>query len=83
MNLLGPPVDKAESPPSRVWTYRSQTCDVKLFFYPEVGGTTYRTLNCAKEQIVFLHRSASPAAKIIIPASCLAASSSASQLLAR
>jgi hypothetical protein len=44
MNLLGPPVDKAESPPSRVWTYRSQTCDVKLFFYPEVGGTTYRTL---------------------------------------
>jgi len=44
MNLLGPPVEKADSPPSRVWTYRSQTCDVKLFFYPEVGGTTYRTL---------------------------------------
>jgi hypothetical protein len=43
-NLLGPPVEKADSPPSRVWTYRSQTCDVKLFFYPEVGGTTYRTL---------------------------------------
>lgn len=44
MNLLGPPAEKADSPPSRVWTYRSQTCDVKLFFYPEVGGTTYRTL---------------------------------------
>ena len=44
MNLLGPPVDKAESPPSRVWTYRSQTCDVKLFFYPEVGGAAFRAL---------------------------------------
>jgi hypothetical protein len=44
LNLLGAPVEKTESPPSRVWTYRSQTCDVKLFFYPEVGGTTYRTL---------------------------------------
>jgi hypothetical protein len=44
MSLLGPPVEKSDSPPSRVWTYRSQTCDVKLFFYPEVGGTTYRTL---------------------------------------
>ena len=43
-NLLGSPAEKTESPPSRVWTYRSQTCDVKLFFYPEVGGTTYRTL---------------------------------------
>jgi|SRR5579871_236820 len=43
-NLLGPPVEKSDAPPSRVWTYRSQTCDVKLFFYPEVGGTTYRTL---------------------------------------
>ncbi len=43
-NLLGPPVEKTDSPPSRVWTYRSETCEVKLFFYPEVGGTTYRTL---------------------------------------
>jgi hypothetical protein len=43
-NLLGPPAEKSDSPPSRVWTYRSETCDVKLFFYPEVGGTTYRTL---------------------------------------
>ena len=44
MKLLGPPAEQSDSPPSRVWTYRSQTCDVKLFFYPEVGGTTYRTL---------------------------------------
>jgi hypothetical protein len=43
-NLLGPPAETSDSPPSRVWTYRSQTCDVKLFFYPEVGGSLYRTL---------------------------------------
>jgi len=43
-NLLGPPAEKSDAPPSRVWTYRSDTCDVKLFFYPEVGGSTYRTL---------------------------------------
>jgi len=43
-NLLGPPAEKADAPPSRVWTYHSDTCDVKLFFYPEVGGSTYRTL---------------------------------------
>jgi hypothetical protein len=44
MNLLGPPAEKTDAPPSRVWTYRSPACDVKLFFYPEVGGTLYRTL---------------------------------------
>jgi hypothetical protein len=43
-NLLGAPVEKTDSPPSRIWTYRSPTCEVKLFFYPEVGATTYRTL---------------------------------------
>ena len=43
-NLLGPPAEKMDSPPSRVWTYRSVGCDVKLFFYPEVGGATYRSL---------------------------------------
>ena len=43
-NLLGAPVEKSDSPPSRIWTYRSLTCDVKLFLYPEVGATTYRTL---------------------------------------
>lgn len=44
LSLLGPPAEKSDSPPSRVWTYRSESCDVKLFFYPEVGGTAYRTL---------------------------------------
>jgi hypothetical protein len=42
--LLGPPAEKKDTPPSRVWTYRSATCDFKLFFYPEVGGNGYRAL---------------------------------------
>jgi hypothetical protein len=44
VKLLGPPTEKMDSPPSRVWTYRSTACDMKLFFYPEVGGATYRSL---------------------------------------
>jgi hypothetical protein len=42
--LLGPPAEKKDTPPSRIWTYRSATCDFKLFFYPEVGGNGYRAL---------------------------------------
>ena len=41
---FGPPTSHAETPPSRVWTYHSAICDLRLFFYPQVGGTTYRTL---------------------------------------
>ncbi len=41
---FGPPTERKEVPPSRVWTYRSQLCDLKLFFYPEVGGSAYRAL---------------------------------------
>jgi hypothetical protein len=42
--LLVPPVERKEIPPSQVWTYRSDLCELKLFFYPEVGGTAFRAL---------------------------------------
>ncbi len=44
LRLLGKPKSRADTPPSRIWTYSSLTCDLRLFFYPEIGGTSYRTL---------------------------------------
>jgi len=44
LRLLGKPKSKADTPPSRVWTYSSTSCDLRLFFYPEIGSTSYRTL---------------------------------------
>jgi hypothetical protein len=44
IRLMGQPVSKSDMPPSRVWLYRSNACDLKLFFYPEVGGSSYRAL---------------------------------------
>jgi hypothetical protein len=44
MRLLGVPKSRTDTPPSRVWTYSSTSCDLRLFFYPEIGGTSYRTL---------------------------------------
>jgi hypothetical protein len=44
VRLLGEPKARAETPPSRVWTYSSTNCDLRLYFYPEIGGTSYRTL---------------------------------------
>jgi len=42
--IFGPPTERKDSPPSQIWTYRSETCDLKLYFYPEVGGSAYRAL---------------------------------------
>ena len=42
--LFGPPTESKDLPPSKVWTYHSQVCDMKLFFYPEVGRSTFRAL---------------------------------------
>jgi hypothetical protein len=42
--LLGPPKERKNLPPSEIWTYHSTICDVRLFFYPEVGGRTFRAL---------------------------------------
>ncbi len=44
VRLLGVPKSRADTPPSRIWTYSSASCDLRLFFYPEIGGTSYRTL---------------------------------------
>jgi hypothetical protein len=44
VRLLGAPKLRTDTPPSRIWTYSSTTCDLRLFFYPEIGGTSYRTL---------------------------------------
>jgi len=44
MKLFGPPAERKNLSPSEIWTYHSTVCDVKLFFYPEVGGTTFRAL---------------------------------------
>ena len=44
LRLLGKPKTRADTPPSRVWTYSSTNCELRLFFYPEIGGTSYRTL---------------------------------------
>ena len=42
--LLGAPAERQKLPPSEIWTYHSTICDVRLFFYPEVGGRTFRAL---------------------------------------
>jgi len=42
--LFGPPTESKDLPPSKVWTYHSPVCDMKLFFFPEVGRSTFRAL---------------------------------------
>ncbi len=42
--IFGPPVQRNDAPPSQIWTYHSDICDLKLYFYPEVGGSAYRAL---------------------------------------
>ena len=42
--LFGQPAERRNLPPSEIWTYHSTICDVKLFFYPEVGTRTFRAL---------------------------------------
>lgn len=41
---FGVPSSHTDTPPSRIWTYHSVICDLRLFFYPEVGGSAFRTL---------------------------------------
>jgi hypothetical protein len=42
--LFGSPAESKDLPPSKIWTYHSPVCDMKLFFYPEVGGPNFRAL---------------------------------------
>jgi hypothetical protein len=36
--LFGEPAERKNFPPSQIWIYHSTVCDLKMFFYPEVGG---------------------------------------------
>ena len=42
--LFGEPAERKNLPPSQIWIYHSTVCDLKMFFYPEVGGPTFRAL---------------------------------------
>ena len=44
MKLFGPPAERKNLPPSQIWTYHSTVCDMKLFFYPEIGNSAFRAL---------------------------------------
>jgi hypothetical protein len=42
--LFGEPAERRNLPPSQIWIYHSTVCDLKMFFYPEVGGPVFRAL---------------------------------------
>ena len=42
--LFGEPAERKNLPPSQIWIYHSAFCDLKMFFYPEVGGPALRAL---------------------------------------
>jgi hypothetical protein len=42
--LFGEPAERKNLPPSQIWIYHSTVCDLKMFFYPEVGGPAFRAL---------------------------------------
>ena len=42
--LFGEPAERKNLPPSQIWIYHSTFCDLKMFFYPEVGGPALRAL---------------------------------------
>jgi len=42
--LIGRPVTVADRAPARIWSYRSRECAVDVFFYLDVGSSTFRAL---------------------------------------
>ena len=42
--MFGEPAERKNLPPSQIWIYHSTVCDLKMFFYPEVGGPAFRAL---------------------------------------
>ena len=42
--LLGPPADREERAPARLWRYAARGCTATVIFYPEVESLTYRVL---------------------------------------
>ena len=43
-DLIGRPVTVADRAPARIWSYRSRECAVDVFFYLDVGSSTFRAL---------------------------------------
>jgi hypothetical protein len=41
---FGEPAERKNLPPSQIWIDHSTVCDLKMFFYPEVGGPAFRAL---------------------------------------
>jgi hypothetical protein len=44
-SLLGPPVAQAAAGPGETWTYRSGSCEVLLFLFPDVSSGGLRVLD--------------------------------------
>ena len=48
--LLGQPAETEVFPLSRIWTYRSAACTLKLFFYSTAGAADFRALTYQIEE---------------------------------
>jgi hypothetical protein len=48
--LLGQPAEAEVSPQSRIWTYRSAACTLKIFFYPIAAAPDFRALTYQIEE---------------------------------
>jgi hypothetical protein len=48
--LLGRPAETEVFPLSRIWTYRSAACTLKLFFYSTAGAPDFRALTYQIEE---------------------------------
>lgn len=42
--IIGRPVTVADRAPAKIWSYRSRECAVDVFFYLDVGSSTFRAL---------------------------------------
>lgn len=42
--IIGAPVAVADRAPAKIWSYRSTECVVDIFFYLDVGSSTFRAL---------------------------------------
>lgn len=45
--LFGPAAEQTEEPPATVWRYRTQACELDLFFYLDLRSGRMRTLRYA------------------------------------
>ena len=45
MRLLGPATEKSDEPPATVWRYKTESCELDLFFYLDLRSGSMRTLH--------------------------------------